>query len=79
MLFYRVALPLSRQTLTFTAQVIRRHRRAIGSAWRKLDCGQQALLVLAYLRKGQIENTSCATRRRRCLLEDSRRETDPGG
>jgi hypothetical protein len=24
----------------------------IGSPWRKLNCGQQALLVLAYLRKG---------------------------
>jgi hypothetical protein len=53
MLFYRAALPLSRKTLTFTAGVIRRHRRAIGSAWRKLNPGQQALLVLAYLRKGE--------------------------
>ena len=53
MLFYRAALPLSRQTLTFAAGLIRRHRRAIGSTWRKLDAGQQALLVLAYLRKGE--------------------------
>jgi hypothetical protein len=53
MLFYRAALPLSRKTLTFTAGIIRRHRRAIGSAWRKLNPGQQALLVLAYLRKGE--------------------------
>jgi hypothetical protein len=53
MLFYRAALPLSRKTLTFTAGIIRRHRRAIGSAWRKLHPGQQALLVLAYLRKGE--------------------------
>jgi hypothetical protein len=52
-LFYRAALPLSRQTLTFTAGIIRRHRKAIGSLWRKLDPGQQALLVLAYLRKGE--------------------------
>jgi hypothetical protein len=52
-LFYRAALPLSRKTLTFVAGIIRRHRAAIGSSWRKLNCGQQALLVLAYLRKGE--------------------------
>ncbi len=52
MLFYRAALPLSRKTLTFVARVIRRHRILIGSCWRKLNPGQQALLVLVYLRKG---------------------------
>jgi hypothetical protein len=52
-LFYPAALPLSRQTLTYTAGVIGRHRRQIGSPWRKLGAGQQALLVLAYLRKGE--------------------------
>jgi hypothetical protein len=53
LLFYRAALPLSRKTLTFASGIIRRHRKAIGSRWRKLDPGQQALLVLAYLRKGE--------------------------
>ena len=53
MLFYRAALPLSRKTLTFVAGIIRRHRASIGSLWRKLNPGQQALLVLAYLRKGE--------------------------
>jgi hypothetical protein len=52
MLFYRAALPLSSRTLTFAAGIIRRHRAAIGSPWRTLNPGQQALLVLAYLRKG---------------------------
>src|SRR5215510_9748486 len=52
-LFYPAALPLSRQTVTYTAGVIRRHRAQIGSPWRKLNPGQQALLVLAYLRKGE--------------------------
>ena len=33
--------------------VIRRHRKSIGSCWRKLNPGRQALLVLAYLRKGE--------------------------
>ena len=53
MLFYRAALPLSRKTLDFVAGIIRRHRAAIGSLWRKLNPGQQALLVLAHLRKGE--------------------------
>ena len=53
MLFYPAALPLSRQTLTYTAGIIRRHRRQIGSPWRKLPPGRQALLALAYLRKGE--------------------------
>ena len=53
MLFYRAALPLSRATLTYLAGVIRRYRRQIGSCWRKCNPGQQALLVLAHLRKGE--------------------------
>jgi len=52
-LFYRAALPLSSRTLTFVAGVIRRYRASIGSPWRKLNAGKQALLVLAYLRKGE--------------------------
>src|SRR5579859_7193885 len=52
MLFYRAALPLSRKTLTFVSGIIRRHRISIGSPWRKLNAGQQGLLVLVYLRKG---------------------------
>jgi hypothetical protein len=53
MLFYRAALPLSRQTLAYVAGTIRRHRTRIGSCWRKLNPGQQALLVLAHLRKNE--------------------------
>jgi hypothetical protein len=53
MSFYRAALPLSSKTLNFVAGIIRRHRASIGSLWRKLNPGQQALLVLAYLRKGE--------------------------
>ena len=53
MLFYPAALPLSAQTLTYVAGIIRRHRKKIGSCWRKLNPGRQALLVLAYLRKGE--------------------------
>ena len=53
MLFYRAALPLSRQTLAYVTGVIRRHRVRIGSCWRKLSPGRQALLVLAHLRNGE--------------------------
>ena len=53
MLFYRAALPLSRPTLLYVAGVIRPHRRKLGSCWRRLNPGRQALLVLAYLRKGE--------------------------
>ena len=53
LLFYRAALPLSCKTLNYAAGIIRRHRRSIGSRWRKLNPGQQALLVLAHLRKGE--------------------------
>jgi hypothetical protein len=53
MLFYRACLPLSRATLAYLAGVIRRHRAKIGSCWRKCNPGQQALLVLAQLRKGE--------------------------
>ena len=49
----RAALPLSSLTLALVSGIIRRHRASIGSPWRKLNPGQQALLVLAYLRKGE--------------------------
>jgi hypothetical protein len=53
LLFYRAALPLSRQSLTFVSGIIRRYRKKAESRWRKLNPGQQALLVLAYLRKDE--------------------------
>ncbi|WP_209624283.1 transposase family protein [Saccharothrix coeruleofusca] len=53
MLFYRAALPLSHRTLTFVSGLVRTHRRQSGSVWRRLGPGQQALLVLVYLRKGE--------------------------
>jgi hypothetical protein len=43
---------LSSKTL-LRGRVIRRHRKSIGSCWRKLKPGQQALLVPAYLKKGE--------------------------
>jgi hypothetical protein len=52
-LFYRAAVDLSPQTLNYVAGVIRRHRRSMRSVWRRLNPGQQALLVLVHLRKGE--------------------------
>jgi hypothetical protein len=49
----RAALPLSSRTLTFVSGLIGRYRKSIRSCWRKLNPGQQALLALAYLRKGE--------------------------
>src|SRR4051794_14024300 len=51
-LFYRAAVPLSRRTLTHLAGIIRPHRTASGTRWRKITPGQPALLVLAHLRNG---------------------------
>ena len=49
-LVYQCALPLSRQTLTFVAGLLRGHLKKIGSRWRKLPPGKIALIVLATLR-----------------------------
>src|SRR3954471_18032397 len=49
-LVYQCALPLSRQTLTFTAGLLRAHLKKIRSRWRKLPPGKIALIVLATLR-----------------------------
>jgi DDE superfamily endonuclease len=49
-LVYQCALPLSRQTLTFVADLLRARLKKIGSRWRKLPPGKIALIVLAALR-----------------------------
>jgi hypothetical protein len=49
-LVYQCALPLSRQTLTFVAGLLRAHLKKIGSRWRKLPPGKVALIVVATLR-----------------------------
>jgi hypothetical protein len=51
-LLYQSALPLSSRTLNFAAQLIRSHRKTIGSRWRVIGAGDQALLTLAYLHQG---------------------------
>jgi uncharacterized protein YndB with AHSA1/START domain len=49
-LVYQRALPLSRQTLSFVADLLRAHLKKTGSRWRKLPPGRIALIVLATLR-----------------------------
>jgi DDE superfamily endonuclease len=52
LLVYPSAIDLSTSTLTFLAERLAAHRSSIGSRWRKLPAGRQALLVLAHLRYG---------------------------
>jgi DDE superfamily endonuclease/Helix-turn-helix of DDE superfamily endonuclease len=52
LLTYPATISLSTAHVTHIAGLIRAHRRAIGSCWRRLDPGRQALLVLAHLRNG---------------------------
>jgi hypothetical protein len=44
---YPGTISLSTAHLTHLADVLRAHRRAIGSRWRKLTPSEQALLVVA--------------------------------
>jgi hypothetical protein len=45
-------MTVSTRALTTLADALRRHRRTRATRWRKLSAGRQALLVVAYLRKG---------------------------
>lgn len=52
MLVYPSTIDLSSRTLRHLSGLLAGHRRRIGSRWRRLTCGRQALLVLAHLRCG---------------------------
>ncbi|WP_053663599.1 IS5 family transposase [Streptomyces sp. MMG1121] len=52
MLVYPSGVDVSSPALRFLTQQLRRHRRTIGSRWRRLSAGRQALLTLAHLRMG---------------------------
>jgi hypothetical protein len=51
-LLYPSTIDLSTTTLRYVADLLRAHRRAVGSRWRKLAAHEQARLVLAFLRHG---------------------------
>jgi hypothetical protein len=53
MLFYRAALDLSCSARSLVAGLIRKHREEIGSRWRVLSPGRQALLALVHLRRNE--------------------------
>lgn len=50
---YQARLPLSTTTIRMVADLIKGRIRAIGSRWRKLPPGRQAVIVLAALRHDQ--------------------------
>lgn len=52
MLVYPSGVDVSSSALRFLSTRLRQHRRAIGSRWRRLSVGRQALLALAHLRVG---------------------------
>jgi hypothetical protein len=52
LLTYPASIPLSTRTLAHLAERLRAHRTELGTRWRRLDPGRQALLVLAHLRNG---------------------------
>ncbi|MBW8822468.1 MAG: IS5 family transposase [Streptomyces sp.] len=53
MLVYPSGVDVSSSALRFLAARLREHRRALGTRWRRLSPGRQALLALAHLRNGQ--------------------------
>lgn len=53
MLSYPSSMSVSSRSLTMLADALCQERRARRTRWRRLDPGEQALLVLAYLRKGE--------------------------
>ncbi|GAA2021388.1 hypothetical protein GCM10009839_17970 [Catenulispora yoronensis] len=52
-LVYQCRLPLSTNTVTYVASLLRRHLKTIGSRWRSLPAGRIVVLVLAMLRHDQ--------------------------
>ncbi|WP_406448800.1 transposase family protein [Streptomyces sp. NBC_01622] len=50
---YQVQLPASKRTLDLVGDLIRRERNRLGTRWRKVEPGTQALIVLAVLRHDQ--------------------------
>ncbi len=53
MLVYPSAMPVSNRALRVLSDALRQHRTVIGCRWRRLSAGEQALLVLAHLNKGE--------------------------
>lgn len=50
---YPAGFTMSNHALTTLADALRQRRRQVGTRWRRLTVGRQALLVTAHLRKGE--------------------------
>lgn len=50
---YPSGMTVSSRALIMLTDRLRQHRNAIGTRWRRLDTGRQALPVVAHLRKGE--------------------------
>ena len=53
MLVYPSGVNVSSSALRFLAAGLRKYRHTLGTQWRRLSAGRQALLALAHLRNGQ--------------------------
>jgi hypothetical protein len=51
--FHPAGITVSNHALITVSDALRHRRALIGTRWRKLPAGRQALLVVAYLRKGE--------------------------
>jgi hypothetical protein len=52
-LVYPSSMPVSNRAMQTLADALRQRRAAMRSRWRRLSAGEQALLVLAHLNKGE--------------------------
>jgi hypothetical protein len=52
MLSYPAGLSVSNHALITLADALRQRRTTVGTRWRRISAGEQAMLVVAYLRKG---------------------------
>ena len=50
---YPAGFTVSNHALTTLSDALRQRRREVGTRWRRLTVGRQALLVVAHLRKGE--------------------------
>ena len=50
---YPAGITVSNQALIAVSDALRHRRSVVGTRWRRLSAGRQALLVMAHLRKGR--------------------------
>jgi hypothetical protein len=50
---YPAGISVSNHALITVSDALRHRRSLVGTRWRRLSAGRQALLVLAHLRKGE--------------------------